>query len=205
MQKNADADKIQPDDVQGRGQIDAESGSADEIRPDGVQQKVTEFNEFRQDFVQSTAVTEPVEAGDGQVSREFLTEELTENAKPDKPQVLWSETAQTPQNVVQMDNLDSGLRNIEPMTEQKPTGGKKKKSNRAHEGKSELAEGLHESTSELTGGKQSGLHESESEFAETLHENKSEKAEILHENESELAECIARELLDGLRRAAWVR
>ena len=79
---------------------------------------------------------------------------------------------------------------------------------------------MHEITSEddAKGGK--ALHESTSEYAEALHENKSgndatggdplhesksEVTETLHETTSELAERVARELLDGLRRAAWVR
>ena len=42
-------------------------------------------------------------------------------------------------------------------------------------------------------------------YALGLHESKSEVTETLHETTSELAERVARELLDGLRRAAWVR
>ena len=42
-------------------------------------------------------------------------------------------------------------------------------------------------------------------YREGLHESKSEVTETLHETTSELAERVARELLDGLRRAAWVR
>ena len=53
------------------------------------------------------------------------------------------------------------------------------------------------------------LHETESEngagSGNALHESKSEVTETLHETTSELAERVARELLDGLRRAAWVR
>ena len=37
------------------------------------------------------------------------------------------------------------------------------------------------------------------------HETESEIPEKMHETTSELAERVARELLDGLRRAAWVR
>lgn len=80
--------------------------------------------------------------------------------------------------------------------------------------------GLHESKSENGAGSGNALHETESEITETLHENKSENdaaggnplhesksevSETLHETTSELAERVARELLDGLRRAAWVR
>ena len=69
--------------------------------------------------------------------------------------------------------------------------------------------GLHESKSEIDGRGGANLHESESEngagSGKALHESKSEVTETLHEAASELAERVARELLDGLRRAAWVR
>lgn len=93
-----------------------------------------------------------------------------------------------------------------------------------HESKSEIdgrgGANLHESESENGAESGNALHESTSEYAKTLHENKSENdaaggdplhesksevTETLHETTSELAERVARELLDGLRRAAWVR
>lgn len=93
-----------------------------------------------------------------------------------------------------------------------------------HESKSEIdgrgGANLHESESENGAGSGNALHEGESEITETLHEtesendatggdplheSKSEVTETLHETTSELAERVARELLDGLRRAAWVR
>ena len=81
--------------------------------------------------------------------------------------------------------------------------------NALHEGESENGVGsgnaLHEGESEIT----ETLHETESEKdaagGDPLHESKSEVTETLHETTSELAERVARELLDGLRRAAWVR
>ena len=92
--------------------------------------------------------------------------------------------------------------------------------NALHEGESEITETLHENKSENGAGSGKALHEGESEITETLHEtesendakggktlheSKSEVTETLHETTSELAERVARELLDGLRRAAWVR
>ena len=92
--------------------------------------------------------------------------------------------------------------------------------NALHESTSEYTETLHESESENGAGSGNALHEGESEITETLHEtesendaaggdplheSKSEVTETLHETTSELAERVARELLDGLRRAAWVR
>ena len=93
-----------------------------------------------------------------------------------------------------------------------------------HESKSEIdgrgGANLHESESENGVGSGNALHEGESEITKTLHEtesefgaerggglheSKSERAETMHETTSELAERVARELLDGLRRAAWVR
>ena len=187
-----------------------------EVRHDTVQQDLTENTEIRHSFVQDGGE----ESGDGQVSHEFLTESAGEIAKPDGKQVLWSETAQTPQNVVKMDKTDSSLRNNEPSAEEKQNARKRKKANRAHESKSEIEAArsgvLHENKSELTPGDvrlmheitseiAEAMHENKSEFRENVHESKSEKAEILHEDKSELAERVARELLEGLRRAAWVR
>ena len=89
-----------------------------------------------------------------------------------------------------------------------------------HESKSEVEETVHETKSESAPKSGESLHESTSEYAETLHEtesendaaggdplheSKSEVTETLHETTSELAERVARDLLDGLRRAAWVR
>lgn len=209
------------------GQGSAEAGKMPEVRPevvqenaevrhDTVQQDLTEFEKIRHSFVQENGE----ESGDGQVSREFLTDRTGEIAKMGRGQVLWSETAQTPQNVVKMDKTDGGLRNIAPTADEVRAARKRKKSNRAHESKSEFGAGtgdvLHENTSELTSGDVALMHEITSEIAETMHENKSEfrenvheskseRAEMMHEDKSELAERVARELLDGLRRASWVR
>lgn len=49
------------------------------------------------------------------------------------------------------------------------------------------------------------LNETESEFEETPHETKSEKTPEVLANEEEQAERMARLLLEGLRRAKWVR
>ena len=81
-----------------------------------------------------------------------------------------------------------------------------------HETVSEFGNSLHEIESEFTG----SLHENESESRALLHENKSDSidrlhearsecTQKLHETESESAERMARQLLEGLRRAKWVR
>ena len=79
---------------------------------------------------------------------------------------------------------------------------------------------MHEITSEIAAQSGNGLHEVRSETAQSVHESKSdfsaeeagmmhemksELTETVHETTSELAERVARELLDGLKRAAWVR
>lgn len=100
-----------------------------------------------------------------------------------------------------------------------------------HEIKSDFGKSLHETKSEYFGNSQASLHEIESEFGEktreslhetesdffgeqpsaglaesqNLHEMKSELRKILHETESELGEIFARQILEGLRRANWVR
>ena len=198
-----------------------------EVRHDTVQQELTGNGEIRLSSVQ----TGGEKVGDGQASREFLTDRTNKTAKSDKEQVLWSETGQTPQNVVEMDKMDSGLRNNGLVADNKSAHRRRKKPNRVHENKSafgaatgsavhesesewtraevrimheiesEIAEKVHETESE--NGKKA--HESKSDFAEKVHENKSEKKKKVHETESEIAERVARELLEGLRRAAWVR
>ena len=99
------------------------------------------------------------------------------------------------------------------------------------ETESEFSDALHETTSEFQGGNRESLHETESEFPNGLHEmtpeyryglhenksdfgemrrgipheSKSEFSETAHETTSELAETVARRLVEGLRRAKWVR
>lgn len=63
-----------------------------------------------------------------------------------------------------------------------------------HEIKLESGEAAHETTSDF----QQGLHEMTSEFAP-------KDRSALHETTSELAEDVARRLVEGLRRAKWVR
>lgn len=206
VSRESDEQKVRLDTVQENA----------EVRHDTVQQDLTEFEKIRHSFVQENGG----ESGDGQVSREFLTDRAGKIAKIGRGQVLWSETAQTPQNVLKMDKTDGGLRNIAPAADEARAARKRKKSKRAHEIKSEFGaetgDALHEDTSELTRGEVRIMHEITSELAEMMHENKSEsgkklheskseKAEMLHEDTSELAERVARELLEGLRRAAWVR
>lgn len=99
------------------------------------------------------------------------------------------------------------------------------------ETESEFSDALHETTSEFQGGNRESLHETESEFPNGLHEmtpeyryglhenksdfgemrrgipheSKSEFSETAYETTSELAETVARRLVEGLRRAKWVR
>ena len=89
-----------------------------------------------------------------------------------------------------------------------------------HESMSEFRDTLHETTSEFGEIRRGipheiksefgdALHESTSEFRDGLHEITSEYPEkdraSLHETTSELAEAVARRLVEGLRRAKWVR
>ena len=172
------------------------------IRPDTVREKAEKNAEIRHRSVHG-------EKAGGQASCEFLTE-YGEPLPPDgKTQVLPEKSPDAPQNVGVSDKMDGSLQKTERefLSEHAaPERG--------------YALGLHESKSEIDGRGGANLHESESEITETLHENlwendatggdplhesKSEVTETLHETTSELAERVARELLDGLRRAAWVR
>ena len=78
-----------------------------------------------------------------------------------------------------------------------------------HEMKSEMGrkagDSMHEIESDFGGNRVKSMHEIESESGDGVHEIESESARGMHETTSELAERVARELLEGLRRAAWVR
>lgn len=187
------------------------------FRPDTVREKAGKNAEIRHRSVHG-------EKAGGQASCEFLAE-YGEPFPPDgKTQVLPEKSPDAPQNVGVSDKMDGSLQKTERefLSERAaPEGGY---ALGLHESKSEIdgqdGASLHEITSEddAKGGK--ALHESKSEYAEALHEtesendaaggdplheSKSEVTETLHETTSELAERVARELLDGLRRAAWVR
>ena len=161
------------------------------FRPDTVREKAGKNAEIRHRSVHG-------EKAGGQASCEFLAE-YGEPLPPDgKTQVLPEKSPDAPQNVGVSDKMDGSLQKTE----------REFLSERAAPERG-YALGLHESKSEINGRDGASLHESESEngagSGNALHESKSEVTETLHETTSELAERVARELLDGLRRAAWVR
>lgn len=183
------------------------------FRPDTVREKAGKNAEIRHRSVHG-------EKAGGQASCEFLAE-YGEPLPPDgKTQVLPEKSPDAPQNVGVSDNSDDGLRKTAEAFGSKNDETERGAERDLHKDKSEIAgtmhetksesapksgESLHESKSEIAG----AMHETESEFGAErgggLHESKSEVTETLHETTSELAERVARELLDGLRRAAWVR
>lgn len=148
----------------------------------------------------------------GQDSREIrpenhLIHKLLESDT--KPQGLGQFLPEAPQNVVR-DFREAG--NVPQDTDDGTMP--------LHETESEFPEispgSLHETESEFPEKKRETMHETESEFFGTdpsaglmerqnLHEIKSELRKILHETESEFGEVFARQLLEGLRRAKWVR
>ena len=161
------------------------------FRPDTGREKAGKNAEIRHRSVHG-------EKAGGQASCEFL-EEYGELLPPDgKTQVLPEKSPDAPQNVGVSDKMDGSLQKTE----------RDFLSERAAPERG-YALGLHESKSEIDGRGGANLHESESEkgagSGNALHEGESEITETLHETTSELAERVARELLDGLRRAAWVR
>ena len=161
------------------------------FRPDTVREKAGKNAEIRHRSVHG-------EKAGGQASCEFLAE-YGEPLPPDgKTQVLPEKSPDAPQNVGVSDNSDDGLRKTA-----EAFGSKNDETERGAE------RDLHESKSEIDGRGGANLHESESEngagSGNALHEGESEITETLHETTSELAERVARELLDGLRRASWVR
>lgn len=204
--READGAEIRPAVVQVNAEVRREAvqkKTADAaFRPDTVREKAGKNAEIRHRSVHG-------EKAGGQASCEFLAE-YGEPLPPDgKTQVLPEKSPDAPQNVGVSDKMDGSLQKTERefLSERAaPEDG--------------YALGLHESKSENGAGSGNALHETESEITETLHENKSENdaaggnplhesksevSETLHETTSELAERVARELLDGLRRAAWVR
>lgn len=187
------------------------------IRPDTVREKAGKNAEIRHRSVHG-------EKAGGQASCEFLAE-YGEPLPPDgKTQVLPEKSPDAPQNVGVSDKMDGSLQKTEREFLSERAAPEDGYALGLHESKSEIdgrgGANLHESESENGAGSGNALHEGESEITETLHEtesendaaggdplheSKSEVTETLHETTSELAERVARELLDGLRRAAWVR
>lgn len=204
--READGAEIRPAVVQVNAEVRREAvqkKTADAaFRPDTVREKAGKKAEIRHRSVHG-------EKAGGQASCEFLAE-YGEPLPPDgKTQVLPEKSPDAPQNVGVSDKMDGSLQKTERefLSERAaPEDG--------------YALGLHESKSENGAGSGNALHETESEITETLHEMKSDlgaergeelhemKSEVtenVHETTSELAERVARELLDGLKRAAWVR
>ena len=187
------------------------------FRPDTVREKAGKNAEIRHRSVHG-------EKAGGQASCEFLAE-YGEPLPPDgKTQVLPEKSPNTPQNVGVSDKMDGSLQKTEREFLSERAAPEDGYALGLHESKSEIdgrgGANLHESESENGAGSGNALHEGESEITETLHETESENGagsgntlhegeseikETLHETTSELAERVARELLDGLRRAAWVR
>ena len=176
------------------------------FRPDTVREKAGKNAEIRHRSVHG-------EKAGGQASCEFLAE-YGEPLPPDgKTQVLPEKSPDVPQNVGVSDKMDDSLQKTEREFLSERAAPERGYALGLHESKSEIdgrgGANLHESESENGAGSGNALHETESEFGAErgggLHESKSERAETMHETTSELAERVARELLDGLRRAAWVR
>lgn len=213
--------EIRPDVVQVNAEVRREAvqkKTADAaFRPDTVREKAGKNAEIRHRSVHE-------EKAGGQASCEFLAE-YGEPLPPDgKTQVLPEKSPDAPQNVGVSDKMDDSLQKTEREFLSERAAPEDGYALGLHESKSEIdgrdGANLHESESENGAGSGNALHEGESEITETLHEtesendaaggeplheSKSEVTETLHETTSELAERVARELLDGLRRAAWVR
>lgn len=219
--READGAEIRPAVVQVNAEVRREAvqkKTADAaFRPDTVREKAGKNTEIRHRSVHG-------EKAGGQASCEFLAE-YGEPLPPDgKTQVLPEKSPDAPQNVGVSDKMDGSLQKTEREFLSERAAPEDGYALGLHESKSEIdgrgGANLHESESENGVGSGNALHEGESEITETLHETESEKdaaggdplhesksevTETLHETTSELAERVARELLDGLRRAAWVR
>ena len=209
--------EIRPDPVRKmtevRHRVVQENAEEREVRRDTVRKNATAFEEIRRSSVQS-------ENGNGQVSREFLTENAGAGNRESKTQVLPENAADAPLNVGVSDESDVGLPEYGVSFSAENTGHGNGKTMDLHEIESESGAEMHEITSEIAAQSGNGLHEVRSETAQSVHESesdfsaeeagmmhemKSEQTETVHETTSELAERVARELLEGLKRAAWVR
>lgn len=213
--------EIRPDVVQVNAEVRREAvqkKTADAaFRPDTVREKAGKNAEIRHRSVHG-------EKAGGQASCEFLAEYGEPLPPNGKTQVLPEKMPDAPQNVGVSDKMDGSLQKTEREFLSERAAPEDGYALGLHESKSEIdgrgGANLHESESENGAGSGKALHEGESEITETLHEtesendakggktlheSKSEVTETLHETTSELAERVARELLDGLRRAAWVR
>lgn len=187
------------------------------FRPDTVREKAEKNAEIRHRSVHG-------EKAGGQASCEFLAEYGEPLPLDGKTQVLPEKSPDAPQNVGVSDKMDGSLQKTEREFLSERAAPEDGYALGLHESKSEIdgrgGANLHESESENGAGSGNALHGSTSEITEALHEtesesdaaggdplheSKSEVTETLHETTSELAERVARELLDGLRRAAWVR
>ena len=187
------------------------------FRPDTVREKAEKNAEIRHRSVHG-------EKAGGQASCEFLAEYGEPLPLDGKTQVLPEKSPDAPQNVGVSDKMDGSLQKTEREFLSERAAPEDGYALGLHESKSEIdgrgGANLHESESENGAGSGNALHEGASEITKTLHEtesendaaggdplheSKSEITEMLHETTSELAERVARELLDGLRRAAWVR
>ena len=209
--------EIRPDPVRGmtevRHQTVQENAEECEVRRDTVRENETAFEKIRRSSVQS-------ENGNGQVSREFLTENAGAGNRESKTQVLPENAADAPLNVGVPDESDTGLPESGVSFSEESTGHGNGKTTdlheiesesgvEMHEIRSETAQSVHESESDFSAEEAGTMHEMKSDLGaergEEPHEMKSEVTENVHETTSELAERVARELLDGLKRAAWVR
>lgn len=230
---SGDADHGSPDEIR-LSSVQNFGKDFTEIRPAFVQTKRDESPEADENRSSSVQNLSQIQLPGGQDSRETLSkagEKFTRSELVRKPQPMAFFSPDGAQNVVSgFFGAGNGTPNTEaesePLHENKSEFGEglhESKSelweaaqknlhemtsenfsrigNDQHETKSEFEEIPHESKSDST----RNLHDSESEFGKSLHETKSEFAEMLHETESDSAERMARQLLEGLRRAKWVR
>lgn len=186
-------------------------------RPDTVRKNATAFEEIRRSSVQN-------EIDAGKVPHEFLTGNSEGHSSDGETQILPEKSPDGSQNVAASGKMSDKLRNAEQNLFAENATPKDKKESDLREGEPETdgqgGENLYEFKSEIAAQSGNSLYEIGSESVKMLHERKpdfdtrrggelheseSEITETVHETTSELAERVVRELLEGLRRAAWVR
>ena len=199
-------DEIQPEAVQ---ENSSEQNAEGEIRPKAVRENSSEQDtegEIRPEAVRENSSEQDAE---GKIRAEAVQENERDffEARQDIVQENWGKTGhgQVSREFSEKDPKNSPLPEISDKTQTiLPVN-----SFRAQDVGDRAKEALHESKPNYAGKAHLNLHETEPDFPKDLHETESELVESsslnLHETGSESAERIARQLLEGLRQASWVR
>lgn len=215
-----------------RHEIVQENDGADGIRLELVRSEETDFEEIRPASVQLEMergqVSHEFLAENGETAAVLRKPQVLRGKMPDAPQnvgisdssdgglqnpIAESSTGSGETGGAEMPSAHEMKSEFGAVVHEMESESGSEKGEALHETESEIRESVHESKSEAETKTEEGLHEvkseTEMECVESVHEIESERGaerrEGVHETESELTERVARGILEGLRRAAWVR